>query len=78
MWTLQNVKCEPPNHVFTYKLFQGENVSSSKGKVVVEVKTITSNCVKEKWKIAYMCGLLKIKCPNQDKSIFVTFLGFHF
>ncbi len=43
MWTLQNVKCEPPNHAFTYKMFQGENVSSSKGKVVVEVKTVAAD-----------------------------------
>jgi hypothetical protein len=31
---------------------------------------------KKKWQIAYMCGLLKIKCPNQERSIFITFLGF--
>ncbi len=43
MWTFQNVKCEPPNHVFTHKMLQGKNLSSSKGKVVVEVKTITTN-----------------------------------
>ncbi len=37
----------------------------------------SSNCAKEKWQIAYMCGLSKIKCPNQEGSIFVTFLGFN-
>jgi hypothetical protein len=36
-----------------------------------------SNCAKEKWQIAYMCGLSKIKCPNQEGSIFVTFFGFN-
>jgi hypothetical protein len=34
------------------------------------------NYAKEKWKIAYMCGLSKIKCPNQERSISITFLGF--
>jgi hypothetical protein len=33
-----------------------------------------SNCAKEKWQIAYMCGLLEIKCPNQKGSISITFL----
>jgi hypothetical protein len=35
-----------------------------------------SNCAKEKWQIVYMCGLSKIKCPNQERSIFVTFPRF--
>jgi hypothetical protein len=34
----------------------------------------SNNYAKEKWQIVYMCGLLKIKCPNQEGSIFVTFL----
>jgi len=34
--------------------------------------------VLEKWQITYMCGLLKIKCQNQEGSIYVTFLGFSF
>jgi len=31
---------------------------------------------KKKKQIVYMCGLSKIKCPNQKWSIFVTFFRF--
>jgi hypothetical protein len=32
---------------------------------------------KKKWQVAYMCGLSKIKCPNQEGSNFVAFLRFN-
>jgi hypothetical protein len=37
-----------------------------------------NNCAKEKWQIMYMCGLSKIKCPNQEGSISITFFRLSF